>query len=458
MAMDLVTLLRGLDDRVPRYTSYPTADRFSPTIGASHYLAAARESNRVPLPSPLSLYVHVPFCHSLCYFCGCNKQVTRNVQKATDYLDALGRELAWHGRLFDADRVVDQLHLGGGTPTFLSDLQLHKLLAIAGEYFTLDRGPDREFSIEVDPRTVDPVRAANLVGLGFNRFSLGIQDFDPLVQRTINRIQSFEDIAAIVEALQRQRGTSISFDLIYGLPHQNRERFVATIRKTIQLAPDRIAIYRYAHLPARFRAQRLLDENRPGLEERLAMFAQARELLLEAGYVAIGLDHFAKPADELSVAWSDGALHRNFQGYSTRGGRDLIAVGPSAISSVGACFVQNEPRYGAWRDRTDQLPTFVRGYEMDDDDCMRARIIQDIMCRGAVDLAAVAERFGLAWQEVFTAEREDLLSLAQRGLVVIDGANVRATGDGMLALRQIAKTFDRYLRCEGDSARYSQAV
>ncbi|MEM9304364.1 MAG: oxygen-independent coproporphyrinogen III oxidase, partial [Pseudomonadota bacterium] len=446
MAVDLVDLMRGLDDRVPRYTSYPTADRFEANVGVREYLAAVRESNSLPLPPPLSLYVHVPFCHSLCYFCGCNKMVTRNLKKPGEYLEALGAELRWHGRLFDHDRKVDQLHLGGGTPTFLTDLQLQKLLRIAGEAFELDYGREREFSIEIDPRTVDAVRARNLVGMGFNRFSLGIQDFDPDVQASVNRVQSFGDIEAVVASLRASGDVAISFDLIYGLPHQNRESFGRTIERTIELLPDRIAVYRYAHLPQRFKSQRLLESDRPELEERLEMFAKARRMLLEAGYEAIGLDHFARPEDELARAWKDGSLHRNFQGYSTRGGRDLIAAGPSAMGFVGHCFVQNEPRYADWKDRALEGDSFVRGFVMNTDDRMRARLIQDIMCRGRVNLEKLAERYtSTEWKDLFDPENGDLHALESKGLIQLDGPSLVATPEGILALRQIAKTFDRYL-------------
>ena len=458
MEQDIVSLLRGLDDRVPRYTSYPTADRFRPDIGESEYLRAVCDSNGLPLPPPLSLYVHVPFCHSLCYYCGCNKLITRDLHKATDYLDRLGSELSWHGALFDPDREVDQLHLGGGTPTFLGDLQLQKLLTMIGSNFPLSRDAEREFSIEIDPRTVDAARAANLVGMGFNRFSLGVQDFDQRVQQAVNRLQSYEQIAELVEALRARGKVAISFDLIYGLPHQNRISFADTIERTIMLRPDRIALYRYAHLPARFKAQKLLEQGRPELDERLAMFVAARQRLVETGYVAIGLDHFALPEDELAVAWNNGTLQRNFQGYSTRGGRDLIGIGPSAIGHVGNCYVQNAPRFHDWRARAPEGRTFVRGYVLNADDQMRERIIQDIMCRGAVDLQAIARRYDLSWPASFAAEVRELKDLEARGLLEMTGSRVVATPTGILALRQIAKVFDRHLRESGVSAVYSKAV
>lgn len=456
---DLAALLRGLDQRIPRYTSYPTADRFHAAVGESEYRAAVREGNSLPLPPALSLYLHVPFCHSLCYYCGCNKVVTQHFRKAAIYLDALFAEVAWHGGLFDSDRRVDQLHLGGGTPTFLSDTQLRRLMDVLDANFNLEHGAEREFSIELDPRTMDDSRAGSLLGMGFNRFSLGIQDFDRAVQERINRVQPYAMVASLVDALRRDPGVALSFDLIYGLPLQTPAGFLETIRKTVELAPERIAIYRYAHLPERFKAQRLLEDDRPDLDARIEMFAAARNALLEAGYVAIGLDHFARPDDELAIAWKDGTLHRNFQGYSTRGGRDLVGVGPSAIGSVQDCFIQNAPRIADWQSLVlAGTPAFQRGFVREEDDCMRAQIIQDVMCRARVDLDRIARRWGLDPELAFADELHRLDALADRELVRLRGFAVEATEQGLLALRQIAAVFDRYLQADKGPVRYSQAV
>ncbi|MDX1570629.1 MAG: oxygen-independent coproporphyrinogen III oxidase, partial [Xanthomonadales bacterium] len=435
-AKDIATLLRGLDDRVPRYTSYPTADRFRRDVGEAQYREAVREGNALPLPPPLSVYVHVPFCRSLCYYCGCNKVVTRHFRKAAEYLRTLFAEIEWHAELFDADRMVDQLHLGGGTPTFLSDTQLRSLMDCIGANFRMDTSDNREFSIEIDPRTVDVNRARSLIGMGFNRFSLGVQDFDPEVQQRINRVQPYELVSELMDALRGPQ-ISISFDLIYGLPLQNPVNFRDTIARTIELAPDRIAVYRYAHLPERFKSQRLLDADRPDLDQRIEMFVAAREMLLDAGYVAIGLDHFAKPDDELSIAWHDGTLQRNFQGYSTRGGRDLIAVGPSAIGSVQDCFVQNRASFKDWQAAVDAgQSAIVRGYVLESDDRMRSGIIQDLMCRCETDLNRAARRYGQEWDNLFAEEMGDLGRLSRSGLIEIDGSRIVATDQGRLALRQ----------------------
>lgn len=442
--------------RLPRYTSYPTADRFHPDFNPEEYLGAAADSNQQPLPAGLSLYLHVPFCHSLCFYCGCHKVVTRRRELAAPYLKAVERELHAQAALFDDDREVDQIHLGGGTPTWLSQEELGQVMTAFDRHFSLDWSEAREFSIEIDPRSVDEDDIRHLVDIGFNRFSFGVQDLDPLVQQACHRVLSAGHLAALVETARENGVASISFDLIYGLPHQQATGFRNTIDTLAAMAPERLSIYRYAHLPERFRAQRLLQDHRPDGRDTLELFLDARRRLLEAGYQQIGLDHFSLADDELARAWRDGSLQRNFQGYSTRAGRDLVGIGPSAISHVNACYAQNRPDIRTWQQATLDGLSIARGYRLTSEDRLRADIVQHIMCRGEVDLDGVAQRYQRDWRTGFRRELAALDSLAEDGLLSRAGPRIQATALGRLALRVIAAVFDAHL--DPDDNKFSRAV
>ncbi|MGD8379259.1 MAG: oxygen-independent coproporphyrinogen III oxidase [Gammaproteobacteria bacterium] len=454
-------LIARYDQNGPRYTSYPTAAQFNDAFGENDYREAARRTNDVPIPAPLSLYVHVPFCTSPCFYCGCTRVITRQPEKAARYLEYLMREISRTAPLFDADRRVEQLHFGGGTPTHLDDAQLGCLLGLLDEKFRLDNGPRREFSIEIDPRTVDPKRMDFLASLGFNRLSMGVQDFDPAVQKAVNRVQSEADILALIERARDVGFNSVSLDLIYGLPLQTPESFARTLDKVIEARPDRLAIYSYAHMPNVFVAQRQIkSEDLPDPAVKLALLGEAVERLTGAGYRYIGMDHFALPDDELSRALDDGSLQRNFQGYSTHAHCDLIGLGMSSISNLGESFSQNYKTlpeyYGALDDG--QLPV-QRGLWLSQEDVLRAEIIHSIMCRNSVDLDAVAVRHGLNAGQHFAVELKRLEQLASDGLITLDGHRLEVTPRGRLLIRIVAMTFDSYLGNQRETVkRFSRVI
>ena len=383
-------LIRRYGGRGPRYTSYPTALQFHEDVTEAEYRENAIASNATG--APLSIYVHIPFCRTLCYYCGCNKIVTRNEQRVARYLTNLEREIEMQAKLFDSDRQVMQIHFGGGTPTYLDTPRLTQLIGRLDDAFSFGNANQREFSIEIDPRTVDTGRIAEIADLGFNRLSLGIQDFNPDVQRAVNRIQSYQEINALLAAACGSGFRSISFDLIYGLPFQTRASFEDTLQHVIAMRPDRLAVYNYAHLPERFKGQRMIDaETLPCADEKLRILDLTIESLTDAGYEYVGMDHFALPEDDLVRAQRDGTLQRNFQGYSTYGDCDLIGLGVSSIGSVGTLLAQNAPSTADYQDAIEQgrLP-IVRGVELDDDDRLRADVIQALMCFDELD----TERFG----------------------------------------------------------------
>jgi oxygen-independent coproporphyrinogen III oxidase len=456
-------LLRRLDTNGPRYTSYPTADRFHDGFTDRDYaaaLAARAELARHGAAPSLALYVHIPFCESVCYYCACNKIVTRHHERATAYLDRLEDEIALHARALGPRQRVTQLHFGGGTPTFLSDAELTRLVGAITSAFEL--AADAECSIEVDPRTATPARLAHLRALGFNRLSLGVQDFDADVQQAVHRIQPAEQVEALVASARELGFASINVDLIYGLPRQRPEGFARTIDRVIALAPDRIALYGYAHLPERFKPQRrIVPAELPDGAARLAMLGHAIEAFGAAGYEYIGMDHFARPGDELARAKREGTLHRNFQGYTTQPDCDLIGLGVSAIGRVGATHAQNAKTTLAW-DAAIAAGRFatVRGIALDADDLLRRAVVMALMCRGRLDFAAVRAEFGVEVREVFVAELARLQPLADHGLVRIEPDAIEVTPAGWYVVRALAMVFDRYL---GESAtppreRFSRVV
>ncbi|WP_347261275.1 oxygen-independent coproporphyrinogen III oxidase [Rudaea sp.] len=445
----------------PRYTSYPTAPNFRDGFGEDAFRAVARASNQDPIPRPLSLYVHVPFCTSPCFYCGCTRVITRDRSKADVYLARLYREIELVAPLFDRDRPLVQLHFGGGTPNFLDATQMAELLESLARHFSFSVDAEREFGIELDPRWCGPDYVRMLGAHGFNRVSVGIQDFDPAVQAAINRIQSVEQTRAVLAAAKQSGFRSTSVDLIYGLPKQTPQNFRRTLEQVIALAPDRVATYAYAHLPERFKAQRrILAADLPDAAARLDLLALTVETLTAAGYRYIGMDHFARPGDDLARAQDAGTLQRNFQGYSTCADCDLIGLGVSSISHVGASFSQNArdlPGYYAALD-AGRLPV-ARGIELDDDDLIRADVIQQLMCHGQLDIAAFEARHRIDFAAYFAADLARLRALARDGLIEIEPDRLVVSPRGRFLLRNIAMCFDTHLhRVDATEVRYSRAV
>jgi oxygen-independent coproporphyrinogen-3 oxidase len=451
-------LIKRYDGRGPRYTSYPTALQFDASFGEDDYRRHACASN--DSGRPLSLYVHIPFCKTLCYYCACNKIVTRNADRVAKYMRHLNQEIDMQAALFDHERPVQQLHFGGGTPTYLDEDGLRSLMHHLATSFSLDRSDEREFSIEVDPRTVDSDMMAILAELGFNRLSLGVQDFDPRVQTAINRIQSADDVDGLVWDARDNQFKSVSFDLIYGLPHQTVDTFDRTLDMVLEMRPDRLAIYNYAHLPARFKGQRMIDEATiPLPETKLEILHHTIDKLATSEYVYIGMDHFALPDDDLVKAQENGTLQRNFQGYSTHGGCDLVGLGVSAIGSIGNVFAQNTTSTIEYETllQEGRLP-ISRGIEVDRDDLIRADVIKQLMCYDRLGYASFGESHGIDFPTYFADEVAMLEPLATDGLIALDAEEVRITPKGRLLLRSIAMVFDRHLNREENDGRFSKAI
>jgi oxygen-independent coproporphyrinogen-3 oxidase len=455
-------LLRRYDKPGPRYTSYPTAPQFTPAFGEAAFREAARASNEDPIPRPLSLYAHIPYCFSPCFYCGCNRVITRDKARGGVYLARLQREIALVAPLFDRDREVVQLHLGGGTPNFLDAGQLGELMDTFARHFHFGRESRRDFSIEIDPRCVNAGDVEALAFIGFNRASLGVQDFDPAVQKAVNRIQSVEETLAVIEACRANHFRSVNVDLIYGLPGQNPEGFGRTLDIVTQARPDRLAIYGYAHMPQMFKAQKQIEEALlPSPEDKLGLLRLAIEKLTAAGYRYIGMDHFALPEDELSRAQEAGGLHRNFMGYTTHAESDLVGFGVSAISHIGDTFSQNPRDLIPWEAAIDagKLPVW-RGLRLDEDDVIRAELIQQLMCQGELDIPLFEERFDIDFPVYFAQDLQRLQALVADGLVTVDATWLKATDRGRLLLRIISACFDKYLhQAEIDKApRFSKAI
>ncbi|HET7868688.1 MAG TPA: oxygen-independent coproporphyrinogen III oxidase [Burkholderiaceae bacterium] len=447
-------LLRRFDTPGPRYTSYPTADRFTEDFGAD---AALRTLASSPV-APVSLYVHIPFCESVCYYCACNKVITRHHERAAEYLDALDAEIGLVQAALGARRAATQLHLGGGSPTFLSDAELARVVASLRGAFDLDA--QAELSIEVDPRTVTAERLAYLRTLGFSRISFGVQDFDPQVQQAVHRVQPHAAVRDLMHSARELGFESINADLIYGLPKQTPQSFARTIAQIRDLRPDRIALYAYAHLPQRFKPQRrILSDDLPSAAQRVAMLGEAIASLHAGGYGYIGMDHFALPGDALAEAREQGRLHRNFQGYTTQPDGDLIGLGVSAISSVAATYHQNVrtlPEYYAAL-KQGQLPV-QRGVALDRDDLARRAIIMALMCQGRVEFSSIEQAHGVRMSEDFAPELAHLAPLAAAGLVEIEPGAVQVTPTGWYVVRAVAMAFDRHLRREPARERFSRIV
>jgi oxygen-independent coproporphyrinogen-3 oxidase len=453
-------LIGKLNQLGPRYTSYPTADRFAESFGYRDYLLAVASLRPRGNRSPLSLYLHIPFCDTVCYYCACNKIVTKDRSKAVTYLDYLKREIEMQGNLFSGMNQIEQLHFGGGTPTYLSDAQMGDLMTHLRRCFQFAPDNVGEYSIEVDPRTVSCERIHTLREQGFNRLSLGVQDFDPAVQKAVNRIQPEAQTREIIDAARAAQFRSISIDLIYGLPLQNVITMGQTLNKVIAANPDRIAIYNYAHMPHLFKPQRRInDADLPSADTKLDMLFLCIKRLADAGYVYIGMDHFAKPDDDLALAQRQGRLHRNFQGYSTHADSDLVSCGVSAISAVAGTYSQNVKTLDAYYDRLDrnELP-IARGIKLQMDDVLRRFIIQMLMCNFELSMGAIEQAYPITFASYFAPELEKLQVLADDGLLTIEADWITVSLKGRLLIRNICMVFDRYLNAKQDPLRYSKTI
>jgi len=452
-------IIRTFDVNGPRYTSYPTADRFVEAFNDEAYKLWLGKRNIGAISRQLSLYFHIPFCSTICYYCACNKIITKDHGRSAKYLKYLGKELALQSSYLEGgDHEVVQLHWGGGTPTFLSHDEMRQLMAETRRHFNLIE--DGEYSIEVDPRKVDRATVELLGELGFNRMSVGVQDFDERVQQAVNRIQSEEETFGVIEAARANGFKSISVDLIYGLPRQTVMGFNRTLDRIIAVSPDRLSIYNYAHLPSLFKPQRrILESDMPSADTRLQILALAIRKLTEAGYVYIGMDHFAKPNDELAVAQRQGRLHRNFQGYSTHSDCDLLAFGISSIGKVGPTYSQNVKTLDEYYDRLDNniLPVY-RGIELNADDVLRRSIIQALMCHFELSLESIEIAHLVDFKSYFAAELDDLRELERSGLVHIDDKWISVLPAGRMLVRAISMVFDKYLRADRQRTRYSKVI
>ena len=453
-------LLRRYDVAGPRYTSYPTADRFVEAFGETDYVQALeqRREGVAVKAYPLSLYLHIPFCEALCYYCACNKIITKHHERGAEYLRYLEREVALNVAHLGPGQTVSQLHLGGGSPTFLSDEELRSLMAMLRRNFEF--APGGEYSIEVDPRTVSAERLNTLALLGFNRLSFGVQDFDPDVQKAVHRIQPAQQVFDLVAESRTLGFDSINVDLIYGLPMQTPDTFERTLAQVVDLRPDRIALYGYAHLPERFKPQRRIhNQDLPPASSKLAMLSSALRVLMGAGYVYVGMDHFARPNDALAVAKRQGRLHRNFQGYSTQPDCDLIALGVSAIGHVGPTFSQNVKTLDAYYDLLNQgrLPV-ERGLALSRDDLVRRTVIMALMCQGHVQFESVEVAHLVDFKKYFATELETLSGMQEQGLVVLEGGGIQVTELGWFFVRGVAMVFDKYLQADRTRARFSKII
>ncbi len=455
-------LLLRLDVNGPRYTSYPTADRFVDAFGPDDYARAldqrAEGAGVIGGASPLSLYVHIPFCESLCYYCACNKVITKHHERAGEYLDALEKEIALHVARLGPGQSVSQLHFGGGSPTFLSDAELARVMGALRTAFRI--APGAETSVEVDPRTVTPERLAHLASLGFNRLSFGVQDFDPAVQQAVHRVQSREMVAALMASARELGFESTNVDLIYGLPKQTPESLQRTVREVGELRPERIALYSYAHLPQRFKPQRRIDAAAlPPAGDKVRMLSEAIAGFVGHGYQYIGMDHFALPGDALAAAKRQGRLHRNFQGYSTQPDCDLIGLGVSSIGRVGATYSQNAKTLAEYYDAVNrgQFP-IVRGLALTREDLLRRAVIMAIMCQGRLEFESIELAHLIDFRKHFAAELEQLRSLESSGLVVLEPTAIQVTALGWYFIRSVAMVFDKYLQADRTRERFSRII
>ncbi len=441
-------LLQRYNLNGPRYTSYPTAPQFSETINETQWFEAVERSNASG--RPLSLYFHIPFCDTVCYYCACNKVITGNRKHAQPYVERMIAEMQRQAEYIDRNRPVEQLHWGGGTPTYLSDDQKRQLMTATKDLFTFD--DNAEVAIEIHPNGVTPNTLALLKEIGFNRLSMGVQDFDPRVQKAVNRFNTPEEVGKLVTAARELEFDSLSLDLIYGLPHQNCETLSQTLDTAIALSPDRLSLFNYAHMPHLFKVQKQIDENAlPEPSEKLAMLELAIGKLQAAGYVYIGMDHFAKPEDELALAQQKGVLHRNFQGYTTGAHCDLFSFGVSSIAMIDDCYFQNHKvldEYSATIDK--DLSPITKGIQLTDDDLLRRSVIMELICNFSLVFSAVEKQWGdvfkgIKFKTYFENSLMDLAKLEKDGLVTITESGLEVLAKGRLLIRRICMAFDFYL-------------
>ncbi len=451
-------LLQRFDVPGPRYTSYPTADRFKKEFSPDSYIKVLSERGEKHPNATLSLYVHIPYCSNICYYCGCNKVITKDHGQSKEYIEVLGKECDLISRHLTGNRIVEQLHFGGGSPTFLDNEELTLVMETITDRFQLSESA--EISIEVDPRSCPPEKVRHLASIGFNRMSIGVQDLDNRVQIAVNRIQPYEMVKATLDTARDSGFKSINMDLIYGLPFQSRASFKETLDKIIELSPDRIALYHYAHLPEHFKAQRRIEvADLPSTPEKVGIMMDAITRLTENGYHYIGMDHFAKTTDELATAQINGTLQRNFQGYSTKPECDMVALGASSISKIGPCYAANARDIPSYYESINkgELAT-IRGYELNDDDQLRYRVIMNVMCQFEIVKKDIETQFGTHFDEYFDYELKALKRFEEEGLVILEKDRIEVTPKGKLLVRAVAMNFDRYLREDERVRRYSRIV
>ncbi|MEW8298268.1 MAG: oxygen-independent coproporphyrinogen III oxidase [Candidatus Thiodiazotropha sp.] len=451
-------LIAKYDQSGPRYTSYPTAVQFHDGFNEDEYKRVAGETNQSG--NPLSLYFHIPFCDTVCFYCACNKVATKDRSLAAGYLARIHEEMRLQSELFDSSRLVTQLHWGGGTPTFISHDEMRELVAQTRNYFTLLDDDSGEYSIEIDPREAKGDTIKLLRELGFNRMSLGVQDFDPRVQQAVNRIQSKEETLSVLQKARDEGFRSTSIDLIYGLPFQSVGSFSSTLDQILEVDPDRLSVFNYAHLPERFKPQRRINaEELPLPQAKLDILQMTIDKLSAAGYVYVGMDHFAKPDDELVLAQQDGTLYRNFQGYSTHADCDLIGLGATSIGMVGPSYAQNMRGLDEYYQRIDsgRLAVF-RGVELNHDDLLRRDVITRLICHFYLPFADVEQRWDLVFNDYFANELESLKEMAADGLLTIDDKAIRVLPKGRLLIRNICMQFDAYLGSKQSQGSFSKVI
>ena len=452
-------LIKKYDLAGPRYTSYPTVVQFTDQFDQQKYLSSAWKSSANN--TPLSLYVHIPFCSHACYYCACNKIVTKDHRRSDQYLQTLFREIELQSKLFSDQQIVEQLHFGGGTPTFLDNSQIQSLMGKINQHFNLKRCESSDYSIELDPREVDWPTMNTLRELGFNRISIGVQDLDPQVQQAVNRVQSESMIQSVLDASRVMTFKSVHMDLIYGLPLQTVDSFMNTVDRIIDMCPDRLSLFNYAHLPHRFMPQRRINEHDiPTPEVKLEILQRATEKLLDQGYVYIGMDHFALPDDDLAIAQESNTLHRNFQGYTTHSHCDLVGLGVSSISKVGRVYSQNTTDEKSYQTMIEQnqLP-IIRGLKMNEDDNIRSTVINQLICHFKLDIRQIEKQFNINFKEYFARELDNLYPIIQEGLLQIDSNQcLTVLAKGKLLIRNICMQFDAYLKQPSQKPLYSKVI
>ncbi len=454
------TLIEKYDLSGPRYTSYPTAVQFTENFTLPDYERCVLETNNELIPKPLSLYIHLPFCDTVCYYCACNKIITKNKQHAGPYLKNLHREIQYQGKLYDKDRLVQQIHWGGGTPTFISHQQMYDLMGVIRDNFNLGDEGTEEYSIEIDPRALEEDTIRHLRRIGFNKISFGVQDFNADVQKAVNRIQSYDETKVAVEASRENNIRTINIDLIYGLPLQTVSSFAETLEKVIELSPERISIYNYAHIPRLFKTQNQINqEDLPAASDKLNILRRAIQMLTTAGYVYIGMDHFSRPDDELSIAQKSGGLYRNFQGYSTHANCDVVGMGITAISKIGDCYAQNVKTLDEYEDiiDKDKIPVY-RGYMLDFDDQLRREVIAQLICQFRLVFSQIEDVYISDFKRYFYNEMKEIETMACDGLLSVDEAMIEVSPTGRFFIRNICSVFDKYYDHGGRSNQYSSMV